>query len=178
MSPKVIVIGLDSADSNLVRQWCDSGDLPFLRAIRDRGISGVLTTPPGLGDDAVWASFYTGVSPGRHGRYHHRQLPPRSYKVDNFRNVRRRPFWDQLSRAGRRVGVLDVPKCPLMPELNGFQVNDWLVHGRDFATNSFPRDVGRDLVQRFGDDRTDREPEYLCLMEQLSQAQQQIFVER
>ena len=177
-SPRVIVIGLDSADRDLVRRWCDSGELPFLRAIRDRGISGVLTTPPGLGDDAVWASFYTGVGPGRHGRYHHRQLQPGSYKVTNFRNVRRKPFWDVLSRAGRKVAILDVPKCPLSPELNGFQVTDWLVHGRDFATNSCPAEVARALLERFGDDRTDCQPEYLCQMEQLPEAQQQIFVER
>jgi predicted AlkP superfamily phosphohydrolase/phosphomutase len=111
-SPRVIVIGLDSADRNLVRQWCDSGDLPFLRAIRDRGISGVLTTPPGLGDDAVWASFYTGVGPGRHGRYHHRQLQSGSYRVDNFRDVRRKPFWDVLSRAGGRLPSSMFPSVP------------------------------------------------------------------
>lgn len=177
-SPRVIVIGLDSADRDLVRRWCDSGDLPFLRAIRDRGISGILATPPGLGDDAVWASFYTGVGPGRHGRYHHRQLQPGSYKVDNFRDVRRNPFWDVLSRAGRKVAILDVPKCPLMQEVNGLQVTDWLVHGRDFATRSCPAGVGRDLLERFGDDRTDCQPEYLCQMEQLPEGQQQIFVER
>jgi predicted AlkP superfamily phosphohydrolase/phosphomutase len=177
-SPRVIVIGLDSADRHLVQRWCDSGDLPFLRAIRNRGVSGILTTPPGLGDDAVWASFYTGVGPGKHGRYYHRQLQPGSYRVDNFRNVRRKPFWDVLSRAGRKVAILDVPKCPLVPELNGFQVTDWLVHGRDFVTNSFPTEVGCDLLERFGDDRTDREPEYLCQLEQLPESQQQIFVER
>jgi predicted AlkP superfamily phosphohydrolase/phosphomutase len=177
-SPKVLVIGLDSADRNLVRRWCDSGDLPILRSIRDRGVSGVLTTPPALGDDAVWASFYTGVSPGRHGRYNKRQLQLGSYKVDDFRQVRRNPFWDVLSQAGRKVAILDVPNCPLAQELNGFQVTDWLVHGREFATRSCPPQIGRDLLQRFGDDRTDRDPDYLCMMEQLPEAQQEIFVER
>jgi predicted AlkP superfamily phosphohydrolase/phosphomutase len=66
----------------------------------------------------------------------------------------------------------------LLQDLNGFQVTDWLVHGRDFATSSCPTEVGRYLLERFGDDRTDREPEYLCLMDQLPEAQQQIFVER
>jgi predicted AlkP superfamily phosphohydrolase/phosphomutase len=177
-SPKVMVIGLDSADYGLVRQWCDSGDLPVLRALRDRGVAGVLTTPPGLGDDAVWASFYTGVGPGRHGRYHYRQLRPGSYRVDDFSEVQGAPFWDALSRAGRRVAILDVPKCPLVPELNGLQVTDWLVHGRDFATGSSPPEVARDLLRRLGDDETDREPEYLCRMEPLPDSRRQIFVER
>jgi len=177
-SPKVVVIGLDSADRTLISRWCDSGDLPVLRSIRDRGISGVLTTPPGLGDDAVWASFYTGVSPGRHGRYYHRQLRPGTYAVDNFRDVRHEPFWNTLSRAGRRVAILDVPKCPLSKALNGLQVTDWLVHGRDHATDSCPSEVASDLLRRFGDDRTDRRPEYLCLTEQLPATEHEAFVER
>jgi predicted AlkP superfamily phosphohydrolase/phosphomutase len=176
--PKVVVIGLDSADRNLVNRWCDTGDLPVLRSIRDRGISGVLTTPPGLGDDAVWASFYTAVSPGRHGRYYHRQLRPGSYTVDNFRDVRHEAFWEALSRAGRKVAIVDVPKCPLSKSLNGFQVTDWLVHGRDHATSSYPPEVGRDLLRRFGDDHTDCLPEYLCSMDQMPVTQHESFVER
>jgi predicted AlkP superfamily phosphohydrolase/phosphomutase len=178
MSRPVVVIGLDSADRNLVSRWCDSDDLPVLRSIRDRGISGVLTTPPGLGDDAVWASFYTAVSPGRHGRYHHRQLRPGSYTVDNFRDVRHEPFWDALSRAGRKVAIVDVPKCPLSKVLNGIQVTDWLVHGRDHTTNSCPSEVAPDLLRRFGDDRTDRQPEYWCFVEELPTKQHEAFVER
>ena len=73
-SSPLIVIGLDGADRHLVSGWCDSGDLPTLRRIRDAGLSGRLETPPALGDDAVWPSMYTGESPARHGRYHHRQL--------------------------------------------------------------------------------------------------------
>ena len=176
--PKVVVIGLDSADRDLVDRWCDTGDLPVLCSIRDRGISGVLTTPPGLGDDATWASFYTAVSPGRHGRYHHRQLCPGSYAVDNFRDVRHEAFWDALSRAGRKVAIIDVPKCPLSKGLNGFQVTDWLVHGRDHSTNSWPPEVARDLLRRFGDDRTDCLPEYLCSMDQMPATQHESFVER
>jgi len=176
-SPRVVVIGLDSADHRLVSHWCDTGDLPVLRSIRDRGVSGVLTTPPGLGDDAVWASFYTAVSPGRHGRYYHRQLRPGSYVVDNFRNVQHEPFWDLLSRVGKKVAIVDVPKCPLSKHLNGFQVTDWLVHGRDYPTNSYPAELARNLLQRFGDDRTDRLPEYLCLVEELPAARHESFVE-
>jgi predicted AlkP superfamily phosphohydrolase/phosphomutase len=176
-SPKLIVIGLDSADHKLVSHWCDTGELPVLRSIRDRGISGTLAAPPALGDDAVWASFYTGVSPGRHGRYHHRQLRPGSYELDNYREVGHEPFWDVLSRAGRKVAIVDVPKCPLSKNVNGLHVTDWRVHGREFSTNSWPPEVGRNLLQRFGDDRTDRFPDYLCLKEELPEAQHDTFVE-
>src|SRR4029079_13502588 len=90
-------IGPDAADSDLVSHWCEAGELPVLASLRERGASGVLSTPPGLGDDAVWSSFVTGLSPGRHGRYFHRQLQPGRYDVRNFRDARGALFWEMLS---------------------------------------------------------------------------------
>src|SRR5690242_16198847 len=174
----VIAIGLDSADLRLVSRWCDAGELPVLASLRDRGAAGVLTTPPGLGDDAVWASFSTGLSPGRHGRYHHRQVPPGSYAAGPFREAHGELFWDVLGRAGRRVAALDIPKCRLSRGPYGLQVSDWLVHGRDGATASFPPEVAADLLASFGDDTTDRAPGHLCTMEAIPVARQPELLER
>ncbi|MGH3054632.1 MAG: hypothetical protein ACRDL7_06595, partial [Gaiellaceae bacterium] len=122
----------------------------------------------GLGDDAVWSSFATALSPGRHGRYFHRQLRPGSYSVSDFREARGELFWEVVSRAGRKVAILDVPKCRLSQPLNGLQVSDWRVHGRDHVTASYPPEVAPDLLRRFGDDMTDSYSNYLCTMERLS----------
>ncbi len=155
---KLLVIGLDAAERSLVDAWCASGDLPVLAGLRRRGASGAIETLPGLGDDAVWASFATGVPPGEHGRYFWQKLEPSSYRTPKFRDrdLAREPFWTLLSRAGRRVAILDVPKCPLTPGLNGVQLADWLVHGRDRETCSWPPELAADVLRRFGDDPTDR----------------------
>ena len=174
----LIVIGLDSADWQLVTRWCDSGDLPTLRAIRDGGMSGRLETPPGLGDDAVWASMYTALSPGRHGRYHHRQFRPGRYWNMPVMPLECTPFWDTLGRAGRRVAVLDVPKSPLSTDLNGIQLVNWLVHGPNGRTASAPATLAPDLVQRLGDDLTDHWPGAMCIEEMLPEAEQAVLVER
>jgi predicted AlkP superfamily phosphohydrolase/phosphomutase len=158
-STRVIVIGLDSADRGLIEQWCASGDLPVLQSLRKRGAYGHLDTPPGLGDDAVWATFYTGVSPGRHGRFYWRAPMPGDYRSLNARDRSWpvSPFWADLSRAGKRIAVLDIPKCPLVPGLNGIQLADWQTHGRDYpATCSWPPEFAANVLSRFGDDTTDR----------------------
>ncbi len=179
---KVLVIGLDSVDAKLLLRWCDSGELPVLRALREKGVEGKLTSLPALGDDAVWASFYTTVSPARHGRYFWQHFQNGSYGLTVFRDehLRHEPFWQSLCRAGRKVGIVDVPKCPLSEDLNGFQLADWLVHGRDHATCSRPLDLAATILTQFGDDRTDRtdSAEWLCRMETLSEDEHEILLQR
>jgi predicted AlkP superfamily phosphohydrolase/phosphomutase len=167
----VILIGLDSADLGLVDRWCASGDLPFLESLRQRGAWGPLHGPPGLADDAAWACFYTGVSPGSHGRYHWHTPAPASYQWNLWRDVDHaaEPFWSALGRANRRVAVIDVPKCPLTPGLNGIQISDWLVHGRDYPeVRTWPPELAASVLSRFGGDRTDHPgPDWLCRLESL-----------
>ncbi|MGH9646801.1 MAG: alkaline phosphatase family protein, partial [Bryobacteraceae bacterium] len=168
---KVIVIGLDSADRRLVEHWCDSGDLPVLQSMRKRGAYGDLTGFPALGDDATWASFYTSVSPGQHGRYFWQYPDEGTYEGGLWRHGKLpvEPFWAALSQSGLRVAVLDVPKCPLITGLNGIQIADWHVHGRDYPeTCSWPPELAAALLSRFGDDQTDRAgADWLCLLHSL-----------
>jgi predicted AlkP superfamily phosphohydrolase/phosphomutase len=125
-----------------------------------------------MADDALWASFYTGLSPGQHGRYFWNYPEQGTYerRLYRDRNTPLQPFWAQLSQSGLRSAIIDVPKCPLVTELNGVQVADWLVHGRDYEeTCSWPVELAGDLLRRFGDDRTDRvdHEDYLCRVHSL-----------
>ena len=153
MSTKVLLIGIDGANAGLLKRWSRDGVLPTVGRLRRRGITIDLQGPPGFGDDAIWPSFSTGTSPARHGRYFFTQLLPGSYRSDQFRNKRfaEQPFWIPLSRAGRRLAVIDVPKSPFVEGLDGVQIADWLVHGRDFQrVRSWPRELADEVVTRFG----------------------------
>lgn len=76
----MLFIGLDSAEPQLLLEWSRAGALPTLRALLDSGAWGALKGPPGQGNGALWPSLFTGVNPGRHGRYYHRQ-----YRADSLR---------------------------------------------------------------------------------------------
>ena len=182
MPAKVLLLGLDSASGGLVQRWMTTGDLPNLRRLRERGSWGLLSSPPGLGDDATWASFATCMNPGAHGRFYFRTIEPASY---DYRRVResdrkRESFWDSLSRQGRRTAVIDVPKCPLSQEVNGLQLADWRVHGRDGPTRSFPPELASEVLDRYGDDDTDRPgtKDWLCRLETLEEAKLEGFLAR
>ena len=59
---KVLLLGLDAAEHSLLLEGCDSGWLPTLRSLRDRGAWGLALSPPGFGSGAIWPSFSTGVT--------------------------------------------------------------------------------------------------------------------
>ena len=154
---KVLVIGLDSADPGLLTTWMDAGELPALQSLRRRGVWGPLRSPPAMGDDATWASFYTGVSPVRHGRFFFHAFESGAYESPFWqeKHLQYRPFWETLSAMGRRLAVIDVPKCPLFGNINGVHITDWRVHGRDRGTQSRPSAISAQLKERFGEDLTD-----------------------
>jgi predicted AlkP superfamily phosphohydrolase/phosphomutase len=62
--PKVVVLGFDGADSQLLERWMDEGELPNLAKLRQEGSFAPLqpTNPPQT--PVSWSSFATGTDPG------------------------------------------------------------------------------------------------------------------
>ena len=145
-------IGVDAGDKDLILQWAEAGALPTFQSLLKRGLRGVTTNPPGLFVGAVWPSFYTGASPAKHGRYCYRQIRPGTYDfysthTANF--VKREPFWNTLSRAGRRVAILDVPHT-FPGALNGIQLVEWGAHDAAHGFMSWPPMLASEVENRFG----------------------------
>lgn len=152
MPARLLIICLDGADPGLVSRWAADGSLPAITALQSRGRFGDLSTPPGLGDDAAWASFYTGEPVGSHGRYYWQQLGSDGRRVEyaGGRWPANPPFWSQMA-ADRRVAIIDLPKCVLWPETRGIQLCDWLVHGRDHSKPvSHPADLAARIIAEHG----------------------------
>jgi predicted AlkP superfamily phosphohydrolase/phosphomutase len=128
--PRAVFIGLDSLDPGLLGQWSDEGLLPNIRALRQAGTCAHADMPVGLGAAAMWMSLATGVHAGRHGRYYGRQFDGATYATPLFdaSDLDWETFWVALSRAGKRVGVIDFPMAPLARNLNGLQIVDWGTH--------------------------------------------------
>lgn len=154
-SRRVIVIGLDAAEKDLVVRWSDEGVLPTIRRLREEGTWAITETPPRVYNGAVWPSIYTGRYPGRHQRFFYNRLD--GYEIKGLRRLETKgeAFWEVLNRAEKRVAVIDVPFAPWTENLNGIQVADWFVHDRSFpAAGERSTDLGDPVV----DDRAYRPP--------------------
>jgi len=130
---RCLVIGWDAADASLVDEMLAAGELPVLQSLQERGTRGPIEALPGLGDDAHWATFATGLLPGEHGRFHHRQTGDEPYIEAPYRRTRMTdvPFWSTMAANGP-VASLDVPKSPRGEMAAGSrEVIDWLCHGEE-----------------------------------------------
>jgi len=63
---RVVILGLDGLDPDLVRGWMDEGRLPNFKKLTEEGCFHPLrTTYPSM-SPVAWSSFSTGVDPSRH----------------------------------------------------------------------------------------------------------------
>lgn len=150
---RILFLEIDAGDKTLIQRWAAQGALPTLRGLLEKGLVGDTMSPTGLFVGGIWPSFYTAVSPARHGIHSLVQLKPASYEF--FRcftgeNLKREPFWNYLSRAGRRVAVLDVPLSSISREINGIQSVEWGSHDANYGFCAWPPSFEADVRQRFG----------------------------
>jgi predicted AlkP superfamily phosphohydrolase/phosphomutase len=107
---RVFVVGLDGATLDLIEPWTREGLLPNLAALMETGSYGPLTsTVPPISAPA-WASFMTGVNPGKHGIYEFQAHVPNSYRqrLVNGADVRAPTMWRRLNDAGKHTIALNV----------------------------------------------------------------------
>lgn len=121
------MIGLDGATFDFIRPLWEEGRLPALRALAEEGSFGTLrSTVPPISAPA-WASFMTGVNPGKHGIFGFTEcdISDPTWSVGGVVNSGRiagRTMFDLLSSAGRKVGVMKMPMCYPPWGVNGFMV--------------------------------------------------------
>ena len=149
--PKTIIIGLDGGTFTVLKPLMDKGLLPTLKKIADNGVWGELesTIPPLTGP--AWASFQTGVNPGRHGLYDFVVMDSRTGKESpiNHSLISGRSFWQYASDAGRTCLILNVPVTYPPTPVKGALITDFLTPSgkRNFMQ---PLDLVEEIEKKFG----------------------------
>lgn len=151
-APRQIVFGLDAAEWLLVKRLMDEGKMPAFKRLMERGAHGVLETTAGQLPDTVWSCIYGGTNPGTFEKHFYVQYDA---KTRDLRFVEddaftKRPFWDVLSDAGKKVGVVDAVKFQTSKQLNGFQITNWGAHATKAPRDSLPVGLFDEVVSKFG----------------------------
>jgi predicted AlkP superfamily phosphohydrolase/phosphomutase len=149
---RILFIGVDAAEKDLVLQWAAEGALPAFRSLLERGAWGLTQNPEGFYVGAVWPSFWTGLSPAGHGRYCYSQIRTGTY--DHYRvtpmDTKGRPFWERIDARGGRVAIIDVPKTRPSRLHNGIQIVDWGTHDPELDFCAWPEPLAGEIAGRFG----------------------------
>ncbi len=124
---QVIIIGVDGATFDLIEPWAAQGHLPNLKRLMDQGAWGRLASTEPPHSAPAWATFSTGLNPGRHGVYFF-VGPSRDksrFRPVSGESIRGRRLWQLVSEQERRVGIINVPMSyPTVP-VNGYMIGDF-----------------------------------------------------
>jgi len=129
--PKMVILGFDGMDPDLVRDFIAQGLLPNMKKLSDQGGIYDLGTTVSAESPTAWASFATGANPGQHNIYDFLVRDTSTYVLD-LGMVKRIPgeflfdyiplkrprveslrggesFWVTAGRAGVPSSILTVP---------------------------------------------------------------------
>ncbi len=143
-----------------------------MHSLLARGLVGDTISVEGLYEGSTWPSFYTGVTPARHGFHRLTQINPGTYEFHRSSPgefIKREPFWNLLSSAGEKVAILDIPLSGISKGLNGIQMVEWGSHDAVYGFHTWPSALKEDLLKRFGNhpmkkscDSDRRSPQDFC----------------
>ena len=150
--PRVLLIGLDAGDRELIEQWERAGLLPTISKMKTSGTWAQLSTTADVLHVSAWPSIFTGATPDKHGLYHAYVM-----QAGVQTPVRPRPelcpvpfLWKLLNDQGKRCVVMDAfLTCPLK-NFQGAQIVDWGSWTWFGPQTILPESLGKEIASRFG----------------------------
>ena len=79
---KVIILGFDGIDPDLLSKWMDEGNLSNLKKLGESGTFLELGTTNPAESPVAWSSFATGTNPGKTGIFDFLKRDPQTYMPD------------------------------------------------------------------------------------------------
>ena len=127
-SPRLLVIGLDGGTWRVLDPLVAQGRMPNLGRLMQAGVRGDLasTIPPVTAP--AWASFLTGVNPGKHGVFAFQRPLDQDLERGwvNGAAIRAPKLWHYLQGYNLRCGFVNVPMSYPPEPLPGYMVTGML----------------------------------------------------
>ncbi|MFN7974709.1 MAG: alkaline phosphatase family protein [Acidobacteriota bacterium] len=129
--PRVILIGVDGLDPELLLEAAGRGKMPVLGSLMARGASGELTSMEPMLSPLLWTTVATGMTPDQHGITDFVERNAAGDLESITRSSRRRPaLWGILGKRHLRCGVVAFWATYPAEAISGFVIADRFVsHG-------------------------------------------------
>ena len=147
MKRRILIIGIDGGTWRILQPAMEQGYMPHLKSLVDSGASGILeSTIPAI-TPAAWSSFQTGMNPGETGvmDFYRWDKKQRQGTIVNSNSLPQ-TIWEYAGKAGKRVGVLNVPMTFPPRGINGYMITGLLTPGLG-SQFTYPAELKDDLLQ-------------------------------
>jgi predicted AlkP superfamily phosphohydrolase/phosphomutase len=162
MKKRVVAIGLDSADPDLLARWFAAGELPNLARLKAGGTYSRFEnvaqyqsdSAPYSSTEGSWVTLQTGVKPNKTGywetvSYDHHKYVAESDPVNGGYDYREyAPFF--ALGDDYRVAAFDVPVTARVPNVNGLQIVGWGGHFPFVQRGSQPEELLGEITAKYG----------------------------
>lgn len=150
---RLLIIGLDGATFDLIRPWAAAGKLPNIGRLMRGGVSAPLRSVPNQNSAPAWSSYATGKNPGKHGIFYFDERIDGAYNKRYLNGGFRQgeSWWSIASRAGKVVGVINVPMSYPAERINGVMLAGLDAPSVDSPGFSHPPELIKELRQNVGD---------------------------
>lgn len=118
-SRRLVIVGLDAADYDLVRGLMAGGGLPNLSKVAGRGFFTRLGSTVPAQTAPAWTTITTGVNPGKHGVYYFQDFSTSPITITNSTKTTTPRVWDYVGGSGARSVVVNVPITYPAQEIKG-----------------------------------------------------------
>jgi predicted AlkP superfamily phosphohydrolase/phosphomutase len=121
MPRRVLIIGWDGADWNVLRPMLNRGELPTLASMIERGAYGDCRSTIPSHSWAAWPSFMTGLNPAGHAVFDILEHKPGASKrlPITFRSIKAPTIFEDFTRAGKTSLALNIPLTFPTPAIRG-----------------------------------------------------------
>jgi predicted AlkP superfamily phosphohydrolase/phosphomutase len=121
---RVLVVGLDGANIDLIKQWVQEGKLPTFKKLLSEGTYGNLESVVPTITIPAWNCMASGKNSGKIGVFSFIQKEYGTYdfRVYQLLNKKEECVWDILSDNGKTVQVINAPNVLYSYKINGIMI--------------------------------------------------------
>lgn len=123
---KVLVIGLDGADWNIINPLLEKGKLPNMEKVIENGDKSNITSSIPSMSPVAWTTFATGKNPGKHGIYSFLRKEGDEFVPLTSRNIDSKKLWDITSEKNLTSLVINVPMTYPPHKIKGKMISGYL----------------------------------------------------
>jgi predicted AlkP superfamily phosphohydrolase/phosphomutase len=145
---RVVAIGLDSMERDLMEPLVADGRLPHLAALRDRALRSQLQNIVAYRSELPYTQFLTGRTADSNRYWSTIRFDPSTYEAETIGALGARPFY--ALGEGTKVIQFDVPHSVLAADVDGIQITGWGCHSPQYPRAALPAGLLREIDDRFG----------------------------
>jgi len=144
-SGRVVVISIDGVPYSFIKARIAAGELPNFKKLLDHGSMRRMNSVQPCVSSVAWASYMTGKNPGKHNIFGFVEKKPGTLDtfVPTAVNLAGDTIWEIMSRAGKKVCVINVPGTFPPRPVNGMLIGCFL--GTRLESIAYPKKVAAEL---------------------------------